>query len=145
MSICYDCVNGYGICTSEIKIRSVEALEKMLDKAPEYKDMIHSYFAECEIQNPTIQDYLNFDQDYGNGLATLLQHVVLEADEIEFVSCRNEDGKQYLLYSPVCPWLMHEDEKALTREKVDEIFSKYTSIVSEEEVVPDYEMVVNYG
>ncbi len=44
--------------------------------APEYQKKIQAWLDECEISEPAYEDYLEFDQDYMLGLATILKEVV---------------------------------------------------------------------
>lgn len=67
---------GYGICVSDITDESVERLQKLISLAPEYQKKIQEWLDESEISEPAYEDYLEFDQDYMLGLATILKEVI---------------------------------------------------------------------
>lgn len=95
---------GYGICVSDIKEASLERLQKLISMAPEYQKKIQEWLDDCEISEPAYEDYLEFDQDYMLGLATILKEVILEAEDIDLVACDSHDGTDYLIYVPDYPW-----------------------------------------
>ena len=67
---------GYGICVDDIKTRDVTRLESMLKLAPNLDREIHRWLEECSISEPVWDDYMEFDQDFMLGLATILQKVL---------------------------------------------------------------------
>lgn len=136
---------GYGICTSEIKIDSVERIEDLLSHAPKYQKEIHSWFKDCEITEPTVDDYIEFDQDYYMGLATILKEVISEAEDIELVACNDFDGIDFLIFEPLYPWQMTEKDLGMTEEKIEQIFDKYASILMDEPITIEYQEVANGG
>lgn len=138
-------VYGYGICISEIDEVSVERIEALLEHAPVLKKDIHAWFSECGIESPTTDDYLEFDQDYMLGLASLLAHVIEEAEHIRFTPCDNFEGERYLVYSPPYPWELSSYEILLTKERVDQIFDRYISIISDQTLSVEYYSIENGG
>lgn len=136
---------GCGICVSDIKEESVERLERLLSMAPKYQKSLHDWLDECEITSPTFEDYLEFDQDYNLGLATILKEVVREAEDIELVACDDFAGADYLLYSPDYPWYFNEVKTLPTEEAAAALFHKYISILTDEDVSIKYQEVENGG
>ena len=62
---------GYGVQTSDISITSLDRLKSLVHMAPRYEAEINKWFAKTNITEPSIDDYLEYDQDYGLELATL--------------------------------------------------------------------------
>ena len=139
--------DGYGISTKGIELTTtVERIESLLEYAPVFRDDIHNYFKESDIEKPTVEDYLDFDQDYGHGAAYLLKEVIKEAENLELITAENFDCEHYILLSPTYPWgVVNDRYKAMTQEELDSIFKKYAAVLSDEEVRPDYESVPNGG
>lgn len=69
-------IYGYGICVSDITRCTVERLEKLLALAPNYQKRMHQWFMDCKITKPNLEDYLNYDQNFNLGLATILKDVI---------------------------------------------------------------------
>lgn len=136
---------GYGICVSYIEVDSVERLEKLLSLAPKFHSDIQDYFKECGITEPTVDDYIEYDDQYCLGLATILKEVIQEAEGIELCACDEYDGGNYLIYPPLYPWQMTEKDKPLTEELLNELFWKYVSILTDEPIDIDYQSVENGG
>ena len=136
---------GYGICVSDIKERSVERLNKLIALAPSYRQEISDWLEECEIEAPTFDDYLEFDQDYHLGLATILKDVILEAEGIELVACDSYDGDDYLLYGPSYPWSNVGQKRLKTEEDAEKLFQKYISVLTDEPIEIGYHSVENGG
>ena len=136
---------GYGICTSDLKIDSVKRIKALLKYAPKYRKEIRDWFTECEISKPTVDDYLDFDQEYHNGIAAILQAVIKEATGIEFSACDNFDCMRYLIYMPSYPWNMTERDKSITKDELDEALKKYVSIVTDSKLDIDFQEIENGG
>lgn len=136
---------GYGICVSDIKEASLERLQKLISMAPEYQKKIQEWLDDCEISEPAYEDYLEFDQDYMLGLATILKEVILEAEDIDLVACDSHDGTDYLIYVPDYPWNQGKHRQLKTEKAVEELIQKYVSILTDEVVEIDYQSVENGG
>ena len=136
---------GYGLCVSKLHIDSIERLQKLLDSAPEYKRSINEWLTETGIENPRFDDYMEYDQDFYNGIATIIKEVIQEAEGVEFTACSNFDGELYVIYGPSYPWFLPENEKALTAENIRDILIKYISILTDENLIIDYCSVENGG
>ena len=106
---------GYGICVDDIKTRDVTRLESMLKLAPNLDREIHRWLEECSISEPVWDDYMEFDQDFMLGLATILQKVIEEAD------------------------------RDLTEEHLAAMFGRYVGMLTDEVVDVDYQEVENGG
>ena len=130
--------NGYGIKTGEIRGYSLEQLQKLLEKAPNFKKEMEDWFSECDIEEPTLEDYLDYDQDYYGGIAYILKNVIKEAEDIDFTYCSDHNGVWYLILTPSYPWNMtNPKELNLSEEKVKAIFMKYIEILTD--VVPNFD------
>lgn len=135
---------GYGICTDEIKT-TVDKIEELLKFAPKFKNEIHEWFEDCDITEPTIEDYEEFDQDWYGGIATILQSVISEVEQIELTYAEDFNCVRYLLYSPQYPWNMQNNENNLTEDDIVNIFKKYVSILTDKSIIVDYQSVENGG
>lgn len=133
-------IYGYGVCTSEIKEEelTVERFENLLSLAPEFRKKILQYFEECEINEPEVNDYLEFDQDYHHEIAYLLKEVIEECVGIELCTCDSCDGSIYLLYPPLYPWQMNEIDYKVTKPFLNEIFNKYIGMICD--TIPDIDV-----
>lgn len=136
---------GYGICVDDINTQDVERLQALLVLAPEFKAKIDGWLTEREIQEPSWDDYMEFDQDFQLGLATILKEVITEAEGIDLTACDDYDGKVYLLYQPMYPWNITEADSGMTEEKAAGIFRHYVSILTEVPIDIDYQAVENGG
>lgn len=134
---------GYGICVSDITERSVERLQKLLAMAPYYQKMVQKWLDDREINEPSFDDYMDFDQDFHLGLASILESVICEADGFELVSCDSYDGKVYLLYCPSYPWYQSWSKQLATEEEARALFQKYISILTDEPIAISYQSVEN--
>ncbi len=140
-------IYGYGVETSEINKEevTVERIEKLLSLAPEFQKGIHQYFEECEINEPEIDDYFDFDQDYHHEIAYLLKEVIEEDANIFLSTCDSCDGEIFLLYPPSYPWEMRGEERNLTEDKVKELLTKYLKIICDTIPEIDYCSCENGG
>lgn len=136
---------GYGICVSDIAEVPVERLQTLLALAPVFNTKVQEWLKECEISAPFFEDYLEFDQDYRLGLATILREVILEAENVDLNACDDFDGKDYLLYGACYPWSYGTQKVLMTEEAVEELFRKYLSILTDEPIEIDYQSVENGG
>lgn len=137
---------GYGICTSELRVQSLEQLQSIIDNAPKFKKEIELYFMESEIISPTLFDYLEYnDGNMEEGIGFILRKVIEENEHIGLTVCDDFSGKQYLLYEPNYPWNISENDYNLTTEKLDYIFNQYVSPLINMDVTPDYYSVENGG
>jgi len=136
---------GYGICVNNLTINSVERVEKLLALAPEFRKQVHNQFKDCDIDNPTIDDYEECDGDRYLGFATILSEVIYEAEGIELLPCDDFNSCRYLIYPPIYPWQMNEIDLSMTEEKIDELFQKYISIITDTPIEITYQEVENGG
>lgn len=136
---------GYGICVSDITDESLERLKSLISLAPEYQKKIQEWLDDCGIYEPAYEDYLESDQEFMLGLATVLKEVILEAEDVDLVACDCHDGKDYLLYVPDYPWNQGKHRQLMTEEAVAELFQKYVSILTDQAIEIDYQSVENGG
>jgi hypothetical protein len=136
---------GYGICVNNIKCNSIDKLKKLIGLTPEYEADINEWIRDCDIEDPTFEDYLEYDEDGCYGLASILKGVILEKECIEFTACDDFNGKQYLLYEPTYPWYLTEKDKEMNPDKIAEILTRYVSVLTDEMPMIDYYGVENGG
>lgn len=89
--------------------------------------------------------YYDFDQDYYLGLATILKEVIQEAEHVELTACDDYDGAEYLLFEPLYPWQIREEERFLTEEKIAKLLRKYIQILSDSVLEIEHQSVENGG
>lgn len=138
-------VNGYGTCVEQLR-PSLKKVKKLISRAPEFEKELEKYFEDNDITVPTINDYLECDQDNNAGIAYILKRVMGEAENIEFTCAEDYDCNWYLLLCPSYPWYNNtEEEKSLTEKTTREMMKKYISILSDTELEFDYQSVENGG
>ena len=135
---------GYGFRTDNIHIDSVERVRALIHLAPDYEAWVLGVFSKDKITDPSLEDYLNLDDD-ANGIAAVLAEVIGDVEHISLTHCADFDGRIYLIYQPKYPWDISEAEKTLTPEKLDEMLRKYAAIVSDDVIELDYQKVENVG
>ncbi|MFI3294011.1 MAG: hypothetical protein SNI70_10910 [Rikenellaceae bacterium] len=136
---------GYGICVDHIDTTDITKLQALLTCAPKLNAEIQQHFLALEIDTPTWDDYMDFDEDYQLGLATILQRVISEAEGIELVACDDFENSQYLLYPPRYPWSMSSLDHELTEETIAAILHKYCVMLTDTPIEIDYEAPENGG
>lgn len=139
------CTKGYGICVESLEF-TLERLEKLISRAPEFQGEIQTYFTEEDISSPNVDDYLDYDEDYGGGIAFILQRVIQETENVELAYVDDYNGDWYLILCPAYPWNdLSAEEKCLTEKTVREIIKKYVAILSDTKPEFDYQSVENGG
>lgn len=138
-------IYGYGIIVSDLKKVTYERVEQLIHKAPKYEEGYKTWLSENGITNPSLDELIEFDEDFGLGLATTLQEVILEAEGIELTACIDYEDKTYLLYEPTYPWNLKETEIRFTEEFIRSLLIKYVSIITDEQITVDYEGAENGG
>lgn len=136
---------GYGICLSKLECNSMERMQKLLKLAPKYYKSVQNWLREQRIEKTDVGDILESDQEYHLGLATVLQNVMLEAENIRFTACDDYNSETYLVYEPSYPWSVPEKERNLTEETLRQILAKYISILTDDVFEVDYCSVENGG
>lgn len=136
---------GYGVEMTNISCDSVDRIKLLLSVAPEFQKQVDEQFKELGIKEPTVEDYIEFDQDYHLGLAYILQQVILETEDLEFTACNDFDGRIYLLYEPSYPWDMPDKDKSLKERDIAGIFVKYLTFLTSENISVDYHSPENGG
>ena len=74
---------GYGIRVDDIVCSDVERLEQLLTTAPDFSAKLHGWLSETGINEPVWEDYMEYDQDFCLGLATILKEVIEETEGIQ--------------------------------------------------------------
>ena len=136
---------GYGICTNDFDITDVKRIENLIHLAPQYELQIHQKLIDREITEPTVDDYLELDEDYNYGIATILANVIHEAEDIWFTACNDYNCAEFLIYQPSYPWELQEKERNLTEESIRLIMVKYISLLTDQILTIEYHSVENGG
>lgn len=137
---------GYGIKVDDIGEVSPERIRVLIHMAPELEEDIDKWLSENDISDPTAEDYFESIIDDESGkLAELMKQVIQEAEGIELLSCDDFDGYRYLIYSSSYPWAISESAHNMTKERLEEIFAKYTKILTDNAIDVDYQSVGNGG
>lgn len=129
---------GYGVNLYGMEFNSAERVVAVLTLAPNVLEQIKREFAENEITEPTVADYLEYG-DFMYGMAGLLREVIEEAEGISFYASEDFDGCEYIMYPPIYPWEMQAVDQTMSKEKVEEILNKYLKILTDSHY--DIEMV----
>lgn len=136
---------GYGVRTDNIKVKSLEALQNLIALAPLVKEDFKNWFEENNIESPTIEDYYEYDDNDGCHLAAILRMVILETEGVDLTACNNFSDEDFLLYEPLYPWGLTEIDKTITKEKLEGIFNKYLSMITENVTEFGYQEAENGG
>ena len=136
---------GYGVKVSAFQKISMSKVVELIQTAPNYAKKFDKWLQECEIEEPTLGDLEEFDEDYCIGLATVMQQIILEKENLELVACKDFDGNTFLLYPQGYPWNMNEQEKSLTEQDIQSLMVKYLSKITDEVITVDYYEPENGG
>ena len=136
---------GYGIRVDDIVCSDVERMERLLAMAPQFSAKLHEWLSESEITEPAWDNYMEYDQDFYLGLATILKEVIEEAEGIQMTACDDYNSVSYLLYQLNYTWKLEEQERNLTEQQVAEIIGRYVRILTSEPIDIDYQSVENGG
>jgi len=136
---------GYGVCVDDIGTQDMARLQALLGLAPRLKTKIDGWLSEQEIEEPSWDNYMEFDQDFYLGLATILKEVIAEAEGIDLTACDDYEGKAYLLYQPMYPWKMGDIDCGMTEERLAGILRHYIDILTDDPIEIDYQEVENSG
>ena len=136
---------GYGIRVDDIVCSDVERLEQLLTTAPDFSAKLHGWLSETGINEPVWEDYMEYDQDFCLGLATILKEVIEETEGIQMTACDDYNSVTYLLYQPSYPWELTDHERNLTEQQVAEIIGRHVRILTSKPIEIDYQAVENGG
>lgn len=120
----------YASCKRHGDPITAEDLERLLACAPLFAASLHKTFLETGIENPTVEQYEDWDDCYCLGLAGLFAEVVREAEELPYIyACDNHDSEVFVIFGKAHPWDYSEKERQITQEQIDAIFLKYLGIL----------------
>lgn len=136
---------GYGVCVTNLKIDSPERVGAVIGLTKRFRKDVQQYFDECEITEPTMDDYEELDQDYYNGMAYVLQQVILEKEHIELSVCDDFDGNRYLMYMPDYPWVTPWRYRFISEKKIARVIRKYLSMLTDDDFKVEYLSAENGG
>ena len=136
---------GYGVKVSELQKISMSKVVELIQTAPEYAKSFNDWLKNNDIEEPTLEDLEEFDDDYGIGLATILAKVIRECEGIELTACNDLNDEAYLLYAETYPWYIPENQKSLKEEDIQSLMVKYLSKLTDEAITVDYYGAENGG
>ena len=125
--------------------KSLEALQALIALAPLTEKDFSDWFKENEIENPTLEDYYEYDDNDGCHLAAIMSMVIMETEGVYLTACNNIREEDFLLYEPLYPWGLTEIDKTMTKEKLETIFCKYFSMITDDVIDLDYQEAENGG
>lgn len=138
-------VDGFGFCSSDIHT-TPERIRRLLLSAPKIDKRVRDDMFARKIFAPTIDDYIEYDQDEYTGLGYFLIEVICEVEQIRLIAADNFNSDTYVLYCPSYPWEdLLEGEIDLTKEKLSKIFLKYIRMLTDEEINISFQSVENGG
>jgi hypothetical protein len=144
-------VRGYGVKfgnddgtnTTPDKIRT------LLTLAPNFKNEIQTFFEDIDVDynKATIDDFADFDQDYGTGIPYIIAHVMNERYGSYDLMCANIDEDNYLyLFMPACmPWELTEYQKTLSQEQLKTMIKENYNILYDDDPIVDYVWINQFG
>ena len=136
---------GYGVRTDNIKIKSVDKLQTLISLAPDTEATIKDWLIDNGYEEPTIENYLEYDEEECCHLASILKMVIYELEGIDLTACNDLDLWEDLVFEPAYPWGLTEKDKTITKEHLEEIYRKYLSIITDDVPLLDYQSVENGG
>lgn len=142
---------GYGICIDDIETTADKVLE-LVHLAPEFENKfvkwIESYKEYENVENIDMDDiYEGYEDEYccELGLGPIIRAVINECENIELLCCSNYNGEQYLIFNVTYPWYMSDKEKNMTEEDVRLVISKYVNMLTDKNIIIEYQSVENGG
>lgn len=136
---------GYGVKVSELACVSMVKVADLIKTSMELAAEFEKWYSSFSDEEPTVDDLVDFDCDYGLGLATVIQQIIFEKEKIELVACSDFDDNTFLLYPQSYPWNMSEQEKSLTEQDIQSLMVKYLSKITDEVITIDYYEPENGG
>lgn len=142
-------INGYGICTNDIKNTTIEKIKALIAMAPNVQAYCLPDYEDAEedgVSTPEeFADYLGqgWDGHDEGGLATLLAVVIGECEGLKLLDTVDSICDAFLILPEKLPWEYTDQEKALTKEDLNAIFRKYISVLTDEEIAIGYKYIEN--
>lgn len=136
---------GFGLHVDLLTGVTVEKLHALLHLIPELEKQMEATAWELEYDD--LDAYLRCSLENGaaDTIASMLQETVLAAEGIELSVCKNYEDECYLIYQPNYPWQMNEHDLALTEESLENIFRKYVGVLTDDEILLEFQEVENGG
>ncbi len=130
-------VYGYGIAISDLGKIDDEKVMQIIDMAPQFKERAQEHFKSENIENPSVNDYLEYaleDSSTNCGLSQIISCAIYENEKIEFTACTDFSDEEYVLYEQAYPWHMSKLDFTMTEDKVKEILQKYIKVLTDKEI-----------
>lgn len=141
-------INGRGIELTAIKnTMTMDRIMALLVLAPNTKKKVEEYLKDCGIDPAaaTTDDIKEIEDGLGyKGVGTILRDVIKETENVELTLCDDYYGVGYLLFCPCYPWSpMTEEERNMTEDRLEEIFTRYAGILTDAPVYVEDKSVEN--
>lgn len=121
-----DCYYGFGFATDSIDER------KVIEFCKNHKDTLNNLDEELieEIEDNDDFSFYDYEVDADNGYssnsaANIIANIMSSETGIDFSVEEDTDCLAYILFEAKEPWAYNEKEKALTSQKLLEIYQKY--------------------
>ena len=138
---CYS-IDGYGINDDRISDSyPVENVKRLLDCAPNFKEIVHNLMEENGFDEDDYQSYIDISDSFDapvTSILSIVREVISEAEGINLCVCEDFDGVVYLMEIPSYTWDIPEGHRDLTPESVSEIINKYINILCGYGICCDY-------
>lgn len=142
MSYHYWTVDGYGICTDDIRTDR-DRLLNFIKQAPIFEEDFTEWIGDfAEDPNDfTLEEMEEYVDESGNmGIAPIMYAVIYELEKIDLTIVTDMCGITYLLLEPAYPWSnLSDEERNLTEASLSDIFVKYCKMLTDAEIKPGYE------
>jgi hypothetical protein len=121
-----DCYYGFGFATNSIDER------KVIEFCKNHKDTLNNLDEELveEIEDNDDFSFSDYEVDADNGYsdnsaANIIANIMSNETGIDFSVEEDTDCLAYILFEAKEPWAYNEKEKALTSQKLLEIYQRY--------------------
>lgn len=126
-------VLGYGIHINVLPEITIEKLAELIHLAPQFERRLY-----LEMLEETMTEYMHRADKLD--IATILYEVIKECEGLNLTIAVTDEGESeetFLLYSPIYPWEVPENNK-ISLTNINAIFEKYTAVLTDEKIEPQY-------
>ena len=132
---------GYGVCLSDFKNIDIQKLIDLIQETPKVAESFNEWVknAGYDIKDITLEELDDYDYVQWTGLGLILTGLIWENEKIDLLRVRDVEDNVYLLYDPKYPWDLSLAEQVLSATALKDIFIKYLSRITDEEIIVDYQ------
>lgn len=146
----YWSIDGYGICTDDIKGYNKERLMSLIHMAPEFEKEYRDWMSDLRVpyDELAVEQLLEYEDEFGNtGLAAIMRLVIEECTGIPLTATCDSFGYYYLIIEPSYPWRKQTPAETNLQsiEIMDEVFKRFISALTDETIRIDYQSAENFG